>query len=149
MNFNIVRIQIVNWPSSYYPSGVSFIKVLVFRPLIKGIEYPLEYFYVLIDKCHSIRCHYGFNANWRHSMINCDAEYELDGNIDAYKRKYRHSKLTLVNKKDYILCNSQKYDRILVASILESIYFLSFRKWQRYQIFSVCFKQILFQRLYG
>ena len=61
-------------------------------------------------------------------MINCDAEYELDGNIDVYKRKYRHSKLTLVNKKDYILCNSQKYDRILVASILESIYFLSFRK---------------------
>ena len=62
-------------------------------------------------------------------MINCDAEYELDGNIDVYKRKYRHSKLTLVNKKDYILCNlTSKYDRILVASILESIYFVSFRK---------------------
>ena len=56
-------------------------------------------------------------------MINCDAEYELDGNIDAYKRKYRHSKLNLIIKRDYIL-----YDRILVASILENIIFLFFRK---------------------
>ena len=31
----------------------------------------------------AIKCHYGFNANWRYSTINCTAEKELYGGASA------------------------------------------------------------------